>query len=87
MIQIANQKQGNDTEMYVLHSNGNAQWMWIEVVGKKTNVLSEKSGKWNASANSISIVALPLIGSILDSFLDMPYHVAMRVDYFFVKAL
>lgn len=68
MINVTGMPKSNNTEMYVLHANGKAEWMWIELKSGKTNILSKKVGTWNATENSISIDISGNTGPIKETY-------------------
>lgn len=63
---ISNEESG---EIYVLHENGNAKWMWIKIKpGGQTEVQSEKSGSWTATQDNISITIDGNTGIIIEQY-------------------
>lgn len=68
MINVTGEIKGNETEMYVLHSNGNAEWMWIEVHAGATKILSKKTGTWTAAATSVLINIQGNTGTISEKY-------------------
>lgn len=63
---ISNEESG---EIYVLHENGNAKWMWLKVKpGGQTEVQSEKSGSWTATQDNISITIDGNTGPIIEQY-------------------
>ena len=59
----------NEGEIYVLHQNGSAKWMWITVRSNgATDVKSEKTGTWEAAEDRITIRIKGNTGSIVETY-------------------
>ena len=60
----------NIAEVYILHENGNAKWMWLEDDGPGgVKKVSEKTGTWTAEKNKISINIRGNTGMIKEEFI------------------
>jgi len=69
MIDVKGYVSNSETEMFVLHKNGVAQWMYVTLIDGKSNVASEKSGNWTATENKITITIKGNSGNIVEEYI------------------
>lgn len=56
-------------EVYALHENGSAKWLWIETTRNgEADVKTKKAGTWKASENEITIDIQGNSGSISETY-------------------
>ena len=68
MIEVKGYASNSEAEMFVLHKNGTAQWMYVTLINGKSNVASEKSGNWAATENKITIRIKGNSGDIVEEY-------------------
>lgn len=68
MIEVKGYASNSEAEMFVLHKNGIAQWMYVTLINGKSNVASEKSGNWTATENKITITIKGNSGDIVEEY-------------------
>ncbi len=69
MIEVKGYASNSEAEMFVLHKNGVAQWMYVTLIDGKSNVASEKSGNWTATENKITITIKGNSGNIVEEYI------------------
>ena len=68
-IEVKGYPGKSDAELYVLHQNGKAKWMFIEIDSKgQTNIMSEKLGNWTTSENKITITIKGNTGDLVEEY-------------------
>lgn len=68
-IEILNYSSNDDAEVYALHENGNAKWMWIKNDGYgNAKIMSEKIGIWTAEEGKIKITIQGNTGPIVEEY-------------------
>lgn len=56
-------------EVYALHENGSAKWLWIETTRNgEADVKTKKDGTWKASEDEITIDIQGNTGSICETY-------------------
>ncbi len=69
IVEVKGIPDTNEGEIYVLHQNGSAKWMWIFVQSNgATDVKSEKTGTWEAAEDRITIRIKGNSGNIVETY-------------------
>ena len=69
IVEVNGVPNTDEGELYVLHQNGSAKWLWISVLSNgSTQVKSEKTGIWEATQNKITITIKGNTGNIVETY-------------------
>jgi len=69
-VKVPNVSTDDEVELYLLHKNSKAKWMWIVNDGYgNANIKSEKTGTWTAELNKIIINIRGNTGTIKEEFI------------------
>jgi hypothetical protein len=55
IVEVKGVPNTEEGELFVLHQNSQAKWLWIEVKNGTSEIKSEKTGSWTATEDKITI--------------------------------
>lgn len=68
IVEVKGVPNTDEGELFVLHQNGQAKWLWIEVQNGQSEIKSEKTGSWTATEDKITITINGNSGLITETY-------------------